>query len=125
MFNASVMLTDCEQVMRDVCADFGAQLREFNGEPNHVHLLVHYPPTVTLSRLVNSLKGVSSRRLHAEYLGQVNRAGTRGHLWLPSYLAASCGRAPLEIVKEYIRGRQPRDQEGLPARPEGWGFRPR
>jgi putative transposase len=100
------MLTRCEQIMRDVCVDFGADLREFNGDPDHVHLLVHYPPTFTLSRLVNSLKGVSSRHLRAEFTGQVNRAGTRGHLWSPSYFAASCGGAPLEIVKEYIRGQQ-------------------
>jgi putative transposase len=71
------------------------------------------------------LKGVSSRHLRAEFTGQVNRAGTRGHLWSPSYLAASCGGAPLEIVKEYIRGQRRPDQEGLPPRPEGRGFRPR
>lgn len=47
--------------MRNVCIDFGAELREFNGEDDHVHLLVHYPPTVAVSKLVNSLKGVSSR----------------------------------------------------------------
>jgi putative transposase len=100
------MLTRCEQVMRDVCADFGADLREFNGEPDHVHLLIHYPPTFAVSRLVNSLKGVSSRHLRGEYVDRINRAGTRGHLWSPSYFAASCGGAPLEIVKEYIRGQQ-------------------
>lgn len=100
------MLIRCEQVMRQVCEDFGAELREFNGEPDHVHLLVHYPPTFALSRLVNSLKGVSSRRLRQEYVGQINRARTAGHVWAPSYFAASCGGAPLEIVKEYIRGQQ-------------------
>ena len=38
------ILRRCEEVMRDVCTDFGAELREFNGERDHVHLLVHYPP---------------------------------------------------------------------------------
>ena len=52
--------------MRDVCADFGAELGEFNGDTNHVHLLVNFPPAVAISRLVNSLKGVSSRRLRQE-----------------------------------------------------------
>ena len=100
------MLDRCHQVMQDVCAAFGAELAEFNGEEDHVHLLIHYPPTVTLSRLVNSLKGVSSRRLRQEYVGRINRANTRGHLWSPSYFAASCGGAPLDIVKEYIRGQK-------------------
>ncbi|HET9658653.1 MAG TPA: transposase [Kineosporiaceae bacterium] len=54
---------------------------------------------------------VSSRRLRAEYVGRINRASTRGHLWSPPYLAASCGAAPLGIVKEYIRG-QKRPHQG-------------
>jgi hypothetical protein len=45
-----------EEVMRAVRADFETELVEFNGEPNHVHLLVNFPPKVALSRLVNSLK---------------------------------------------------------------------
>jgi putative transposase len=101
------MLNRCEQVMREVCADFGAELREFNGEQDFVHLLVHYPPTIVLSRLVNSLKGVSSRRLRQEFVvARTDRAGTRGHLWSPSYFAASCGGAPLEIVEEYLRAQK-------------------
>ena len=96
------MLTRCEQVMREVCGDFGAELREFTGEEDHVHLLVHYPPSVAISRLVNSLKGVSSRRLREENAGRTNRAGMRGHFWSPSYFAGSCGGAPLAIVKDYI-----------------------
>ena len=43
--------------MRDVRADFRAELAEFNGEPEHVHLLANFPPTAAISRLVNSLKG--------------------------------------------------------------------
>ncbi|GHJ35580.1 hypothetical protein Sm713_11890 [Streptomyces sp. TS71-3] len=61
--------------MKEVCGRFGAELREFNGEADHVHLLVHYPPKVALSKLINSLKGVSSRYLRAEYTGRSNRIG--------------------------------------------------
>ena len=61
------MLTRCEEIMRDVCEDFEAELVEFNGEDNHVHLLVNFPPKVAVSKLVNSLKGVSSRRLRQEF----------------------------------------------------------
>jgi len=38
------MLNCCEQTMRKVCGDFEGELREFNGEPDHVHLLVLYVP---------------------------------------------------------------------------------
>jgi putative transposase len=56
-------LTRMEEIMRSVCADFECELVEFNGENNHGHLLVNFPPKVTVTKLVNSLKGVSSRRL--------------------------------------------------------------
>lgn len=70
------ILRRCEEVMRDVCTDFGAELRVFNGERDHVHLLVHYPPQVAISRLVGSLKGVSARRLRQEFPGHI-----RTYLW--------------------------------------------
>jgi putative transposase len=56
-----------EEICRDVCCDFEAELKEFDGERDHVHLLVIYPPKVRPSELVNSLKGVSSRLLKVEF----------------------------------------------------------
>ena len=63
----AIHLDRMEAIMRAVCEDFGCQLVEFNGETEHVHLLVNFPPTVALSRLVNSLKGVTSRQLRQEF----------------------------------------------------------
>ncbi|MGW3917447.1 IS200/IS605 family transposase, partial [Streptomyces sp. NPDC005070] len=60
-------------------------------------------PKIALSKLVNSLKGVSSRYLRAEY---TNRIGTGSVFWSPSYFAGSCGGAPLSIVKEYIENQK-------------------
>ena len=48
-------------IFPSVCNDFEADLVEFDGEKYHVHLLITYPPKVSISRSVNSLKGVSSR----------------------------------------------------------------
>ncbi|MEU6010958.1 IS200/IS605 family transposase [Streptomyces sp. NPDC047453] len=96
------MLSVCEDTMRKVCEDFGAELTEFNGEDDHVHLLVHYPPKVAVSKLVNSLKGVSARILRRDFTGRVNQAIMHGHFWSPSYFAASCGGAPLSIIRQYI-----------------------
>src|SRR5690606_7774019 len=92
------LLTLCEQTMRDVCADFDATMVEFNGEHDHVHLLVEHPPKVAIAKLVNSLKGVSARKLRYEFTGWVNRHSVHGHFWSPSYFAGSCGGAPLAVV---------------------------
>lgn len=109
------ILTRCEQIMRDVCGDFDAELVEFNGEHDYVHLLVDYPPKVPVARLVNSLKGVSARRLRHEFTGWVNRHSMHGHFWSPSYFAASAGGAPLSTLRKYIE-QQRRPPRG-PGRP--------
>ncbi|GAA4229216.1 putative transposase [Streptosporangium album] len=100
------ILRRCEDIMIEVCDNFGAVLVEFNGEHDHVHLLVHYPPKVALSVLVNSLKGVSARLLRKEFGPHVRQYLWGGRFWSPSYLAASCGGAPLSIIKEYIENQK-------------------
>lgn len=92
------MLTRCEEVMREVCTNFETELKQFNAEQDHVHLPVHYPPNMQLSKLVNSLKGVSSRRPRQEYDSHVRRYLWGGHSWSGSYFAGSCGGAPLTPV---------------------------
>jgi putative transposase len=77
------MLTFAETTMRAVCAELDADLVEFNGETDHAHPLVAYPPTLTNSLLVQRRKG--------EFTGECVRARIRGHLWSPSYFADSYG----------------------------------
>ena len=96
------MIDDLRVIFAGVCLDFEAQLVEFDGEDDHVHLLVNYPPKVALSALVNSLKGVSSRMIRKKNYPSVRRKLWGGALWSPSYFAASCGGAPIEIVRQYI-----------------------
>lgn len=91
----------CE-VIGEVCTDFGTSLTECNGEDDHVHLLVVYPPQVAVSRLANSLKNVSSRRLRQQYRVRTHR----DHLWSPSDFAASCARAPLAIIRQYVENQR-------------------
>ena len=93
------------QVFENVCADFEAELVEFDGEDDHVHLLVNYPPKVALSIFVNSLKGVSSRLLRKDF-PDLRKRYWKGALWSPSYFAASCGGAPLSIIKRYIENQR-------------------
>lgn len=87
-----------------VAVDFEARLVECNGEADHVHLLLEYPPTVALSKLVNSLKGVGSRLLLRDR-ADLRRQCPKG-LWSPSYFAASCGGAPLDIIQDYVRNQR-------------------
>ncbi|HEK2791935.1 TPA: IS200/IS605 family transposase [Proteus mirabilis] len=85
-----------------VCADFDVELVEMDGERDHVHLLINYPPKLAISNLVNSLKGVSSRLLRRDHPDIAQRYYYKGVLWSPSYFAGSCGGAPISIIRQCI-----------------------
>lgn len=94
-----------EEIFSSVCNDFEATLEEFNGESDHVHLLVIYPPKVRISELVNSLKGVSSRLIKRDFPGIEKHWAvkkSKNHLWSPSYFAGSVGGAPISVLRQYI-----------------------
>jgi putative transposase len=121
------MLTACERVMRRLCTEMGAELREFNGEHDHVHLLVKYPPKLAVSTLVNRLKAVSAHYLLTEFTSIVNLHLAQGHLWSPSYLAASTGDTPLTVIRQYVlnqdRPGQDHPDSSHPERPGSLGTR--
>lgn len=96
------VLEDLKEIFASVRQDFEAELVEFDGEKDYVHLLINYPPKVSVSRLVNSLKGVSSRLIRKKRYACIQDKLWAGALWSPSYFAASCGGAPISIIKQYI-----------------------
>jgi len=63
---------------------------------------VNFPPRVAVTKLVNSLKGVSSRRLRQEFPDLVRHYWRANRLWSGSCFAGSVGGAPLSVVKQYI-----------------------
>ncbi len=99
---SDTQLQTLKKIFRHVCNEFDVELEQFNGERDHVHLLVNYPPKVSVSKLVNSLKGVSSRKLKLYHPELIKPAYMKNALWSPSYFAGSCGGAPIEVLKQYI-----------------------
>lgn len=61
------MLTFTERTIGGACDELGADLVEFNGEADHVHLLVAYPPTLAISTLAQRLKGRTAYAVRREY----------------------------------------------------------
>ena len=96
------ILNELGVIFANICADFEARLVEYEGENDHVHLLVEYPPKVSVSKLVNSLKGVSSRLVRKKEYPSIQNALWGGSLWSPSYFAGACGGAPLAAIRHYI-----------------------
>ena len=98
-------ITALNEIFKSICEKFDASLEECNGEDDHVHLLINYPPKVPVSKLVNNLKTVSSRMLRKKYPDISNRY-FKNVLWTPSYFASSCGGAPLSIIRKYVQSQQ-------------------
>jgi len=96
-------LTVIEKSFREVATKMDFQIQEFNGESDHIHALIEYPPKLSISQIVNALKGVSSRKY-----GQAGYPKPYGKdaLWSPSYFVSSIGGAPLEILKQYIQNQE-------------------
>ena len=84
--------------MRAVCADFETEPVKLNGANNHIHLLVNFPPKVALAKLVNSLKGVSSRRMRQEFPNLARHYYRANKLWSGSYFTGTAGGAPLSVL---------------------------
>lgn len=94
-----------KDLFEKICQINECKLVEFEGEEDHIHLLVNYPPKIQVSKLVNSLKGVSSRKLREKFT-DLSKKYYKGVLWSPSYFASSCGGAPISIVKQYIENQK-------------------
>ena len=93
-------LTLIEKVFNDVALKMNFQILEFNGESEHIHALIEYPPKLSVSKMVNALKGVSSRRYGQAGLRKPKDGSA---LWSPSYFAVSVGGAPIEVLIKYIK----------------------
>ena len=77
-------------------------LVQFNYENDHMHILFEAPPQVQLSKLINNLKTVTSRRLRKEFEEHISKYYWKPYFWSNSYLILSTGGAPLDIIKKYI-----------------------
>jgi putative transposase len=90
------------KIFKETIEEMGGTLEEFDGEADHVHLLIQYPPKWSISKIVNNLKGRSSRLLRRDMPDIKESYWGKAGLWHRSYFAGSVGGAPLEIVKQYI-----------------------
>jgi len=71
-------------------------------DPLQVTLDLATRDKVSVSALVNSLKGVSSRLIRKKNYPRIQKKLWEGSLWSPSYFAGSCGGAPIAVIRQYI-----------------------
>ena len=89
------------QLIRQGCNSMNVTIIKGSISKEHVHLLVSCPPSISVSKLVQQLKGKSSRTLQIEYK-ELKRKYWGSHLWASGYFCRSVGTVTRDIIKEYI-----------------------
>lgn len=95
------MIQQLKEAFVSACDKLECELLEMDGEQDHVHLLVSYPPKLAISVMVNNLKSVSSRMLRQQNT-HLTMQSKSGILWSRSYFACTAGGAAIETLKAYI-----------------------
>lgn len=95
------MLERLNEIVTALVSGWG-RVVEINGESDHVHLLLELNPKAAPATLANMLKTVSSRLLRRDFKTHLDSVYSKPVLWSRSYFVASCGGAPLSVIKQYI-----------------------
>jgi len=90
------------ELIRGTCKQNEVEILAGHVSRDHIHLLVSVPPYLSASKLVQYLKGYSSRKLQMEYK-ELNKQFWGRHLWARGYFVASSGNVTDEVIAEYIK----------------------
>ena len=107
------MLTELKAVFESVLKAWNSQLIEFNGESDHVHLLVSFPPQKRLSDLVGNLKATASKTMWRKFESKLSTIYRKKVFWTTSYFMASCGGVTVDPLKKYVQNQD----SPLPTKP--------
>jgi putative transposase len=91
----------CRDLIRQVCDSEDVTILKGAVSKDHVHILVEYRPSLSISDLVKHIKGRSSRLLQQEYPALRKQYWGR-HFWAIGYGVWSTSNITEEVVKEYL-----------------------
>ena len=100
------------EMVRETCLSLDVEVEKGHVSSDHVHILVSVPPHLSVSKLMQSIKGRSSRKLTIEFRHLKKEFWGR-HLWARGYFACTTGNVTDDVVKEYIENQEvERGQDG-------------
>jgi len=102
--------TRVRDLVREICAQHEVKIMKVHVAKDHVHLFLSIPPQVTISRLLQWLKGKTAHHLLAEFAHLKKQFWGR-HLWARGYFCCSSGNVTDEIIAEYIAQNENQDED--------------
>jgi len=102
--------TRLRELIREICKTKDVEILKGHISRDHVHIFVSVPPHLSVSDLLKSIKGKTSRKMLMEFKA-LSRQFWGRHLWARGYFAASSGNVTDEVVMQYIeqQGKEPPD----------------
>ena len=97
-------------IIRLICTSLEVEIVKGHIRRDHVHLLVSAPPYVSVSKLVQRIKGLTSRKLLQESR-KLNKAFWGRHLWARGYFVASTGDVTEEVIARYIEQQEEMERD--------------
>jgi putative transposase len=96
-----------KEIFTDTLIKWKCNLVEFNGESDHVHLLIDYKPDICLSKLIANLKTVSSRLIRRDFPELASQYFyNKPYFWTGAYFVASCGGVTVNQLKKYVENQE-------------------
>jgi putative transposase len=92
-------------LIREICGQHDAQILKGHVSKDHVHLFVSVPPQVTISRLLQRLKGKTAYKLMQEF-PHLRKKFWGQHLWARGYFCCSSGNVTDEVILQYIENQR-------------------
>jgi len=98
-------------LIREICKSKDVEIIKGHVSKDHVHIFVSVPPHLSVSQLVQSLKGKTSRKLLMEYK-RLSKVFWGRHMWARGYFVASSGNVTDEVIMKYIEEQSKEPQDG-------------
>ena len=96
------------ELVREVCRRNEIEILQGAVSADHVHVLLSCRPTMSPSKIMQYIKGKTSRKLMMEFK-HIEKQYWGRHLWARGYFVASSGNVTDEVIAEYIRGQDGTD----------------
>lgn len=101
IFTNEALRNDMKAILKQLAYDIHIQIEHLEVMPDHVQMILSFPPNMTPSDVVKNLKG-SAARLWFKQHSETKQLLYGGHLWSPSYFMSTIGNVSKEIVAQYI-----------------------
>jgi len=100
-FKFALVRQACERFLHEIARRYGFEIYELQVMPDHVHLFVEIPPTMSVSKALQLFKGISSYKLFRQH-PWLRKHFRRGHFWSPGKFFRSVGNVTADVIKHYI-----------------------